>query len=481
MTKAIGTLTALVSAICITGCATYQAAPLIPHRTDSAVSDLARIRIDPATMPLPSLARHRFDPSDGLDIEEIAMLAMANNPDLKLARDDLGIARAQAFSTGLLPDPQLQIDSAYPGIAGGTRAFTYGLGIDVMAILSRASNLKSAQATVTKTDLGLLWQEWQVVAQAKTLFIRSRYQQETLPLLREQYDLSEQRYRKMSEALASGAITEDQNTAALIAYTDAKKLYTEAQRTAEQTHHDLNLLLGLAPDVHLDLVEQTPDTSHRGALDAILPEASAKTEAESFDQNVSVALQDLPRRRPDLIALQAGYESQDQKYRNAILNQFPALTVGFNRQRDTSNIYATGFSINLTLPVFNRNRGNIMIEKSTRQRLRDEYQNRLNLAYADVDHLRNDIDILRHQLTDAQRALPHAQLAADHARQAYEAHDLTLTAYTDAQAAASTKALDLATLREALAEQQVGLQALLGSAIPDAYFSDTPSLRPHAD
>ncbi len=67
-----------------------------PPRVRSSASRSIR-----RTMPLPELAAHRFDPSDGLDIDEVAMLAVANNPDLKLSRDDLGIARAQAYSAGL--------------------------------------------------------------------------------------------------------------------------------------------------------------------------------------------------------------------------------------------------------------------------------------------------------------------------------------------------------------------------------------------
>src|SRR6476659_4540426 len=93
----------------LASCTWYRREPLSPRDTSTSLESLERIRIDPATMPLPELAAHRFDPSDGLDIEEVAMLAVANDPDLKLARGDLGIARAQAFSAGLLPDPQVAI------------------------------------------------------------------------------------------------------------------------------------------------------------------------------------------------------------------------------------------------------------------------------------------------------------------------------------------------------------------------------------
>jgi outer membrane protein, heavy metal efflux system len=446
----------------LAGCTVYHREPLAPKDTSTSLATLSRVQIDPATMPLPELAAHRFDPSDGLDMEEVAMLAVANNPDLKLARDDLGIARAQAFSAGLLPDPQLGVSSDYAGMEGATRAFNYGLTMDVLAIFTRGANKQSADATVAKTDLGLLWQEWQVVAQAKQLFIKARFQEDTLPLLQQQRDLSRTRYERMAEARREGNLTEDTLTAALTSYNDARKLYTDAERAAEQTHHDLNQLLGLSPDVHLQLVGEPEDTP----LDAA---------------TVDSAVAALPRRRPDLLALQAGYEAQEQKYRAAIMSQFPSLTVGFDRQRDNSNIYSTGFVINMSLPIFNRNRGNVAIEQSTRQRLRDEYQNRLNQAFADVAHLRADDAILSRQLGQTESALPGTERAARDASAAFAEHNLTLGAYTDAMSAALTKRVDIATLRESRAEQRVGLQALLGSAIPNAFSSDLNVTETHAD
>jgi outer membrane protein TolC len=252
----------------------------------------------------------------------------------------------------------------------------------------------------------------------------------------------------MTEARRDGDLTDDTLTAALTAYSDARKQYTDAERAAEQTHRDLNALLGLAPDVQLRLA----DTGETAPLQ---------------DATLDAALAKLAQRRPDLIALQAGYEAQEQKYRAAILSQFPSLSVGFVRARDTSNIYTSGFQINLSLPIFNRNQGNVAIEKATRQRLRDEYQTRLNEAHAEVAHMRADNAILSRQLQQTESALPDVDLAARHAAAAYAEHDLTLGSYTDARSAALTKRIEVATLRETLAEQRVALQALLGSAIPD--------------
>jgi outer membrane protein TolC len=444
---------AVAAAALMAGCTWYHADPLKTFDTSTSRDSVERIRIDPASMPLPALAAHTFDPSDGLDIGEVAMLAIANNPDLKLTRDELGIARAQAFSADLLPDPQLALSSDYPGAEGATRAFNYGLSMDVLAILTRSANKKSADATVAKTDLGLLWQEWQVVTQARQLFAKARFAEHTLPLLQQQRDLSRVRYERMAAAQREGNLSSDTLTAALTSYSDARKLYTDAQRASEQTHHDLNALLGLSQTVHLQLVGEPDD-------------------ATLTDSTLDAALEALPQRRPDLLALRAGYDAQEQKYRAAIMSQFPTLTVGFNRARDTSNIYTTGFQINLSLPIFNRNRGNMAIEQSTRQRMKDEYQVRLNQAFADVEHLRADSLILAHQLAQAEAALPDAERAAQRASAAFAGHNLALGAYTDAQAAAITKQVDIATLRESLTEQRIGLQALLGGAIPDGFSND---------
>ena len=43
-------------------------------------------------------------------------------------------------------------------------------------------------------------------------------------------------------------------------------------------------------------------------------------------------------RRPDLLALALGYESQEKKVRQTIIEQFPALSIGTAFSRDTSDV-----------------------------------------------------------------------------------------------------------------------------------------------
>jgi outer membrane protein TolC len=443
-------------------CATYHARPLQPVHDSGPMPE--RIQVDSRTMPLPELAAHRFDPSDGLDMTETAMLAVANNPDLRLARDDLGIARAQAFAAGLLPDPQLSVENDYPAPAGLglTRAFNYGLSIDVMAILMRSSNQHSADANAAKTDLGLLWQEWQTIAQARQLFLKAVFLDREIPLLNSLNALAQQRYLVSAQAVHAGNLTADAQTLALTAAQDAARQLADAQLQRVQTRHDLNALLGINAQSDLHLV----DTDHFVPLDAT---------------QVHAALADLPQRRPDLLALKAGYRAQEMKYRAAILGQFPNLTLGFVRARDTSDVYTSGFQANLSLPIFNRNRGNIAIERATRERLNDEFQNRMQQAYADVDRLQAATEISMKQQAQLAAQLPQFAHTAHEAQIALHDHNLALGAYIDAQTAWLTKEIEAATLKENLAEQRVALQALLGAPLPDAYSNDSRLTEDHAE
>ena len=136
-------------------------------------------------MPLPELAAHPFNPDDGLDMTEVAILAVLNNPDLKVARDEQGIARAQLMAAGILPNPQLTggLDFPLNGDPALVNAFNMGLNYDLNALITRNAAIDAARADRLKVDLTVLWQEWQVVQQARLLFVKSRAEEKMRPIL----------------------------------------------------------------------------------------------------------------------------------------------------------------------------------------------------------------------------------------------------------------------------------------------------------
>ncbi|BBP05989.1 cellobiose phosphorylase [Sulfuriferula plumbiphila] len=432
----------------LSGCATYAPKPL-PKRANLPQS-AALITLDPARLPFRNLSSHIFNPADGLDMDEVAMLAVANNPQLRQARDALGIARAQSFAAGLLPDPQLGFTSDHPtnGALGNTNSFNFNLNYDVNALLLRSSRKGAAQAQAQRVNLDLLWQEWQVVSQARLLFTRLTAQQALMAQLQTARSLLADRYQRSQQALAAGNITLDLASADLVALQNIERRINELERSRLQNRASLNGLLGLLSTTPLALVGQPR---------AALMDAAA----------VQSGLVERLNQRPDLQALQAGYRSQEEKFRGAVLAQFPALTVGLTRARDTSGLYTMGFGLTMSLPIFNRNRGNIAIENATRTKLFDAYQGRLNSAYSEVATALENQPLLQTQLQRTRQGVKQLQTVARRAEAAFHAGNLAAADYVRLQIALLDKQTEVINLQEALMEQQIALETLLGPDLPE--------------
>ena len=441
-------LVIILMAVGIASCAGY-APKLLPQRVDLPQS-VTSLALDPAHLPFRILVTHVFNPTDGLDMDEVAMLAVANNPQLRQARDGLGIARAQSFAAGLLPDPQLGITSDHPtnGTTGNTNAFNFNLSYDVNALLLRSSRRGAATADERRVNLELLWQEWQVVSQARLLFTRLTAQEALMKQLQAARNLLADRYQRSQQALAAGNVTLDFASAELAALQGVERQINELQRARLQNRAGLNSLLGLAANASVLLVGEP------GA-------------AELDADGVRTGLEQRLNQRPDLQALQAGYRSQEEKFRGAVLAQFPALNVGLTRARDTSGLYTVGFALSLSLPIFNRNRGNIAIENATRKKLYDEYQNRINSASSEIAIALENLNLLQDQLRRTRQGVAELETVAQRAETAYRAGNFAAPDYVRLQTALLDKQTEVINLQEASMEQQIALETLLGPDLPE--------------
>jgi outer membrane protein TolC len=430
----------------LAGCVSYQPRPLSTQST--LQTDVAHISIDRRQMPLPELVAHEFDAEGGLGMTEIAMLAVVNNPDLKVARADARIAHAQAFNAGLLPDPQFHFGFDFPyGAAGAVTAFNMTLSEDILALIQHSANSKAAQEDARKTDLNLLWQEWQVVAKARTLVVKVTQDERLMEILVRNRAVFADRYDRTKAALDRGLMTVDAFTPQLTALQDVDRQIRDLERLNNADRHDLNALLGLAPEVPVPL--NRPLTVPPLDSDQVL-----------------TLLPDLPRRRPDLIALQYGYNAEDQRYRVAILGQFPAMTIGFNNARDTTPIYTAGFGVTLSVPIFNGNRGNIAIEEASREKLHEDYQNRLNTANGDVRRILDEHRVNARQLGEIEREMAELSRAAAKADLAFQSRQIDALAFATVQTSLLAKHVEQLNLEQAILQQRVALQTLVGGELP---------------
>lgn len=292
-------------------------------------------------------------------------------------------------------------------------------------------------------NLDLLWAEWQTIAQARLLF----GQVQGLRAQQAELDGEQQALAPVDQAvqaaLRAGNLDYDSASAGLNAMADARKQASDNAVALHQAEGDLRRLLGLAPTAPLDLV----GTPYRTDPDAA---------------QLQAALADLPQRRPDLLALQAGYRAQEATLRGAILAQFPAISVGLDHARDNTGIKSNGFTVNLSLPLFDRNRGNIAIETATRQQLKDDYEARLLAARSDMQRLGADLRTLDAQQPSQAEHARQLDAARDAAQQAWRKGLMDWPAYLSIRASALAADTGLIALRQSRSATAIALEALLG-------------------
>jgi outer membrane protein TolC len=428
-----GSLSFLLSA-----CATYQPLPLRTHaHLKHSLSELAHsgVRID-----------------QPLSVYDVAVLAVENNPDLLAARLQRGVGRAQVLQAGLLPNPSISASYLFNLTPIGGDLFDAVAATvtqDIQKTITMKGRLRSAQAAALQVDASVLWEEWQLIGKARLLVFDIVQGEKLRRVLTEYHNALQSRFDKGRKALADGNATLATVAPDLAAAGDTRRALFDLQRDLDSKHHDLNALLGLAPEVVLPLKSQ---------LQVLQIDSKA----------VLRALDDLANRRPDLIALQLGYRSQDEKFRSAILGQFPALTFGPSYGRDTADIRTFGPQLTMDIPIFDRNQGNIAIEKTTRAQLRAEFDARLSAAHSEVLASLALQRLISRQLDEERAELPVLQGFAKQAESAMNAGNIDERAYVDLVSASYARQQAVLTLEQLLLEQEVAIATLIGAGMPHA-------------
>jgi len=429
----------LAACIVLNGCAGYQTQPLVseaPLARDVAALDRTR----PGAAPIP--ADRPLTPA------EVGLLALHNSPDLRATRAQQGVAQAQVIEAGLLPDPVLS--GSYSVLLGGpgiANAIGATLTANVSALITLSTRRRAAQSSAMQVDANVVWQEWQTISRAQTLAIDLVQQgrllrrlNETLVLLRTRGDIA-------TRAVAQGNATLQVMAPFVAELTALQTEQYAATLAQDQRWQELDALLGLQPSVRPLLSEELRIPSITGTDAALL-------------------LASLPQRRPDLVALQLGYTSQEANLRAAVLSQFPALTLGPNYGNDTSRVQTLGPSASITLPLFNRNRGQVAIQRATREQLRAEYAARLATAEGGARALLANLGLLQRQRDAARAGLAQAQDLAASAGRALRAGLLDELSYVQLVSARLGKERQVIGLEQQVLDLRTALATLLGAGLP---------------
>ncbi|MGQ9745596.1 MAG: TolC family protein [Dissulfurimicrobium sp.] len=265
----------------------------------------------------PLLKPVSFNLSDGLSLDEAAILAVVANPGLKAERDRLGLARAQVLKAGILPNPRVSAGLERPSggpTKGTVNAYNAQIEWDITSLISRAAELDAQKKDLRSVELDVTWKEWQVAEAARLAFVRLFWAQKRYALLRGAEKDMKKRLDILEQATAHGNETALDLNAARAAFSQFELELLKAGGDVEKERLALNQAIGLPPGYGIVL----QDMDIAGWPD----EFSGKDLSKDLDS-----------RRLDLVALKEGYEGEEARLRAEILKQFPKMALHCSRQR----------------------------------------------------------------------------------------------------------------------------------------------------
>ena len=387
----------------------------------------------------------------GIGPDDAATIALYSNPALRAIRDRRGLAAAQVIQAGILPNPVVSYTRDF--VTGGNTAGTvtgYNLTAawEFTALIPFLPKQTAARRNFRSVDLDVAWQEWQIAVNARTAVYRVLGLDAQVAQAREATEGLQQSANAMRKAVDLHEKTVLDLGAAESASQDSRATMLALEQEFDKQRLGLNKILGVEPETRVAL-----------RADLILPtQLASPPQGELFDNVESYRL--------DLLGLRQGLESQDATVRAAVLAQFPKMSAALVKASDTTNVHTTGFNVAIDVPIFDRNQGVIATERATRQRLQDEYNQRVFEAHSDIATAIADIRSLDLQIAAAEEALPLLEKLVATAQTAVDERNADVLSYYTARNNLLQKRIQLIKLQEQLLEANTALEIASGRYLP---------------
>ena len=404
-------------------------------------------------------SRFQNRPSDQLSVDlrrgigpdDAAAIALYSNPALRAIRDRRGLAAAQLIQAGILPNPVVSYARDYVTVgntAGTVTGDNFTAAWEFSALIPFLPKQTAARKNFRSVDLDVAWQEWQIAVNARAAVYRVLSLNAQVARAHEANDGLQQSTDAVRKAAEAHEKTVLDLAAVESASQDSRATVLALQQEFERQRLGLNKILGVEPETNVALREGLT-----------LPTRLAPPDERGLFDG-------LESRRLDLLGLQQGLESQDATVRAAILAQFPKMSAAFVKASDTTNVHTSGFNVAIDVPIFDRNQGVIATERATRQRLLDEYHQRVFEARSDIATAIADIRSLDRQIAAAEEALPLLEKLVNSAQTAIEQRNADVLSYYTARSNLLQKRIQLIKLQEQLLEAHTALEIASGRYLP---------------
>ena len=338
----------------LAGCARFEPRPLSPQ--GSAARFEARALTDPGLENYLTTHLHRRSPAwppHAWDVDLLTLAALHYQPDLAVARAQQDVAEAGVRVSRQGPNPSLTFTPAYNADAlAGMSPWILGWALDFPIETAGRRGYREAQATYRRdaARFDLAEVAWQVRSRVRRRMLAYDTALRETALLKQTLRLHKNLVAAMQRRLAAGEAARPEADAAQVALADVRLQLNMARGRAATARVALATAVGV-PVAALDTVKLSFDAFERPLSAAQIPAPSIRSAALT--------------NRADLLAALARYAASQSALQLEIARQYPDLRIGPGYQWDQgADKWSLG--IGLTLPLFNRNQGQIARAKAQR-------------------------------------------------------------------------------------------------------------------
>lgn len=358
-------------------------------------------------VPLAIASRAAGDePTGALRLEQAIDAALQSNPDLKVSAADVSIKDAQALQAGLRPNPTAGLnmeDIAGSGDRNGWQSGETTLSLSQLIELGskREKRLRAAELERDVAAGDYLARRRSVIAESTASFSSVLIAQERLALAEELVRLSRGAVDTVAATVKTGSVSpiEQHRASATLARSQAER--TNAERELIRARIALAATWGSSAPVF---------TKVEGKLEPLIPPEPLATLLEQADASPEVARLDV-----EIAQRRAAMDVETSK-------TIPSITLGAGvRQYADQGDAGLVIGIQVPLPLFDRNQGNILAASRDITRTELERVAARNRVRAEV---RRAYEAQQSSLIQAatlrDRGIPEARRAYDGARDAYQ-------------------------------------------------------------
>ena len=332
----------------LAACATYTPKPIAPAETAGA---LERRTLDDSRLWqfIAAASPTHASAAPAWDISTLTLAALYYHPEVEVSRTRLALARAGVITAGQIPNPTLKL-SPGSGVLATEAPTAMTIGFLVTFVIEtfgkREARIERARHLVEAARQDVATAAWQIRAGVRTALLDMWAAEGRLRLAVKRRTLQEQIVALLERRFTAG------ESSALDVARERINLsqITLSARESERQAAEARARLGAAVGVPGRALEQVRIGLSTFDNPPEMPNVNDISEGSLRRQ----ALQG----RTDVLALLADYEAVQSALRLEVARQFPNISVGPGYAYDQGdNLY--NFELNVDLPVFNQNQGQI--------------------------------------------------------------------------------------------------------------------------